>query len=335
MPLQGEVVQEYLRKFPNTGSLTLARIVYNDNKELFNTVETARNRIRYYRGAHGNGNRQSITNKDFFRPLGTGADTFPSLPEGFTSIDEWEIFKITGDHKVLILGDIHIPYHSREAVEVAIKKGKESNPDIILLNGDIFDFFTISRWEKDPRKRNFKLEIEMCKQFLEYLRYNFPNAEIIFKQGNHEERYENYMFIKAPELVGIENFTFANILDFEKFGILEISEMKPIKLNECFIIHGHEYKFSISNPVNPARGLYLRSKVNCITNHFHQSSAHSEKDIEDKVTSCWSLGHLSEPHPKYMPLNKWNHGFATVETFGDKLFNVNSYKIIDNQIYSE
>ena len=334
MSIQGEVVQEYLKKFPNTGSRTLSRIVYNDNKELFSSTEAARFVIRYYRGAAGNKIERVSTN-EFFKEHGTGADTFPSLPEGFTSIDEWEIIKITGNYKVLILGDIHIPYHSKQATEIAIKKGVEYQPDIIILNGDIFDFFTISQWEKDPRKRNFKLEIEMCKQFFEYLRYNFPKAEIIFKQGNHEERYERYMFIKAPELVGIENFSFSNILNFEQFGISEISEMKPIKLNECFVIHGHEYRFSISNPVNPARGLYLRSKVNCITNHFHQSSSHSEKDIEDKVTTCWSLGHLSDPHPKYMPLNKWNFGFATVDMFGDILFNVNSYKIIDDKIYSE
>lgn len=52
-------------------------------------------------------------------------------------------------------------------------------------------------------------------------------------------------------------------------------------------------------------------------------------------TMCWSLGHLSEEHPKYMPLNKWNQGFATMETFGEKDFNVNSYKIIDDKVYSE
>jgi len=189
--------------------------------------------------------------------------------------------------------------------------------------------------QKDPRKRQFAEEIKTCKLFLEWLRNQFPKAEIIFKQGNHEERYDSYMFLKAPELLGLPNFEFNTILDFQRLNIAEVKDMRPIKFNELFVIHGHEYKFAISNPVNPARGLYLRSKVNSITNHFHQSSSHSEKDIEDKITSCWSLGCLSDLHPDYMPLNKHNHGFGIVETVGNKLFNVYPYKIIDNEIYSE
>lgn len=330
----GETVKAYLEKFPNSGSHTLARIIYNENKELFTNIETVRSRIRYYRGSCGEKLRSKVADDKYFRTY-EETSPFPSLPEGKESIEEWEVVKIVGDHKILVVGDIHLPYHVKRVVEIAIEKGKKHEVDIIMLNGDIFDFYAISRWEKDPRRRNFSEEIKVCKQFLEWLRYQFPNAEIIFKQGNHEERYFRYLWVKAPELLSIPEFDFANVLGFDKLGIMEIKNMMPIKFNELFVIHGHEYKFSISNPVNPARGLYLRSKVNAISNHFHQSSSHSEKDIEDKVTACWSLGCLCDLHPEYMPLNKHNHGFAVVETNGDKLFNVFPYKIIDNNIYSE
>lgn len=334
MELQGRTIEKYLKRFPSAGSLTLARIIYNENKELFASVESVRGSIRYRRGASGEKNFGKLKNKEFLRET-PEITSFPELPEGITSLDEWEILKITGDHKVLILNDIHLPYHVKRVVELSIEKGLNHNVDIVLLNGDIFDFFSISKWQKDPRKRDFAGEIKVCKQFLEWLRHKFPKAEIIFKLGNHEERLENYMFIKAPELLGVPTFEFKKILELDKYGIQEVDGMKPIKLNECFVIHGHEYKFAISNPVNPARGLYLKSKVNAIAGHFHQSSSHSEKDIEDKVTSCWSLGCLCDLHPDYMPLNKHNHGFGVIEMNGDKLFNVFPYKIIDNQIYSE
>jgi hypothetical protein len=31
------------------------------------------------------------------------------------------------------------------------------------------------------------------------------------------------------------------------------------------------------------------------------------------VTTTWSVGCLSELHPAYMPINKWNWGVASVE----------------------
>jgi predicted phosphodiesterase len=331
MALQGDVVKKYLDKFPNTSSRALSRIIYNENKKIFTTESSAYFTVRYYRNAAG---KRSAKNSPHLTPF-EGGNAFPKLPEGITSLDNWEIVKITGDHNVLIMGDIHIPYHVKSIVEIAVKTAKKRKIDIVLLNGDIFDFFAISRWEKDPTKRDLSKEINVCLQFLEWLRHKFPHARIIFKHGNHEERYERYMWLKAPELLKIDNFSFPNLFHFSQYGIEEVKDMKPIKLNELFVIHGHEYKFSISNPVNPARGLYLRSKKNAITNHFHQSSSHSEKDIEDKVTTCWSLPCMCDLHPDYMPLNKHNHGFGIVETSGDKFFNVSAYKIIDGRIFSE
>ena len=157
---------------------------------------------------------------------------------------------------------------------------------------------------------------------------------MIYKIGNHEERYIRYMKVKAPELLGIPDFDFENVFKLDNYGIELIADKRPIKLNKLFILHGHEYVYSISNPVNPARGLYLRTKENTICGHFHQSSSHSENNIEDEFTTTWSVGHLSEAHPQYMPLNKWNEGFAIIETTGNKLFQVHNYKIIDKEIYT-
>lgn len=50
--LQGEVVKEWLAKWPNLPSKQLARMIYNsdDNNKLFNSAEHVRTSIRYYRG---------------------------------------------------------------------------------------------------------------------------------------------------------------------------------------------------------------------------------------------------------------------------------------------
>ena len=75
----------------------------------------------------------------------------------------------------------------------------------LILNGDICDHYANSRFEADPKHRDFKVEVESVRFFLHGLRKRFPNAQIVYKHGNHEERYEKYLRAKAPELLGLED----------------------------------------------------------------------------------------------------------------------------------
>jgi hypothetical protein len=90
-------------------------------------------------------------------------------------------YKLPINHNnILIIGDIHVPYHNIQALTLALKYGLENEVNTILLNGDIIDFYAISRFEKDPRKRNFGHEVLMTRQFLATLRKLFPNAAIYY-----------------------------------------------------------------------------------------------------------------------------------------------------------
>jgi predicted phosphodiesterase len=234
---------------------------------------------------------------------------------------------------VLVLADIHLPYHDRDALLLALKYGLDRKADTILLNGDTADFFAVSHWERDPRKRDLPGEIAAVRTFLEALREGFPKARIIFKLGNHEERWERYLFAKAPEVVGLDIFELGKILEFDDLGIEEVRDMRPIRLGKLNVIHGHEYRFALSNPVNPARGFYLRAKTHVLGAHLHQSSQHTEKSLEGLVIGTWSTGCLCGLHPDYRPLNNWSHGFAFVEVVKDGGFHVANPRIIGGNIY--
>jgi hypothetical protein len=99
------------------------------------------------------------------------------------------------------------------------------------------------------------------------------------------------------------------------------------------VLHGHEYRFPITNPVNPARGLFLRAKALAMCFHFHQTSQHSERNLAGKIMSTWSIGGLMDLHPDYRPLNNWNHGFAIVPFNSSGEFEVESYRIIGGKAY--
>ncbi|NPV12740.1 MAG: hypothetical protein HPY57_13215 [Ignavibacteria bacterium] len=241
-------------------------------------------------------------------------------------------FEITGDHNILVLSDIHIPYHSEQALEIAVNSGKRKKIDTVILNGDIIDCYAVSRWERDPDKRFLRDEIMLTREFIHYLRQKFKSADIIFKYGNHEERYIKYLYKKAPELFGISEMQLKSLLHLDKYGVTTLENKEPIKVNELFILHGHEY-FATYNIVSPARSIYNKTKKNTLIGHYHQPSTYSEPNLDGHYITCWSSGCLSNLYPAYMPLNKWSWGFVELETYGQKEFNVFNYRIINNKVY--
>lgn len=325
------VVAEYIRRFPKAASLTLARLAYKENPSLWSNIEAARDSIRYVRGASGKIKRRLATNPRAPQPPG---NPFGDLPEPIKSFDEeWGAVQLQGPAKCLVLCDLHIPFYDKAAVVESIKYGVDRNADTVILLGDIGDFFAESFWEKDPRKRDFPGELKAVKAFLGVLREQFSKARIVYKLGNHEDRHLRYMRVKAPELLGVPEFEFDAILDLANFGITSVGDNRPIRLGKLNMIHGHEYKFAISNPVNPARGLYLRGKSHGVCGHFHQSSNHTETTIEGKVISTWSIGALCDMHPEYRPLNNWSQGFAFVEVDAGGAFHVQNLRIVNGQVY--
>ncbi len=324
-------LKELLASNPELSNFQAAKLAYKKHPELWATLDSCNCMVRYLRGAMGNRTRR-------FQAHGTGQDRVRRngvlpLPKPLTHFNKWAAVSFDGPIRALVLSDIHLPYHDKRALNIALKKGEKDKVNFILLNGDTFDFYGISRWEKDPRKRDFPGEIQIGKDFLAHLRSRFPKAKIVFKWGNHDERWDIHFKQKAPELLGIPEFELESIFQFDRLKIQSVKEMRPIKLGELHIIHGHEYRFPIANPVNAARGFFLRTGLSCIGGHLHQTSQHSQKRMDDHVVTCWSTGCLCDLHPDYAPLNQWNHGFARVDIDKNGAYDVRNLRIIHGKAY--
>jgi predicted phosphodiesterase len=301
-------------------TLKLARIIYNDNPLLFNSLETARTALRSIEGKSGT--RVAVRKE---------VDARPKNPYNLPQSDEavYEPYNLDAK-RLLVLSDIHIPYHSIDALTCAFDYAKKEKPDAILLNGDTIDFFGLSRFMKDPKKRSVAHELQAFKELVDVIKKTF-NAKIYYKMGNHCERYEHFLWMKAHELVGIEEFDFSNIIKARAEGIEIIKDKRIMKAGDLNIIHGHEFGGSVFSPVNIARGLFLKGKVSAMQGHNHQSSSHSESNMNGEITTTWSLGCLCELHPAYLPINKWNHGFAIVDIDG-RNFEVRNKNIHKGQV---
>ena len=311
----------YCREYPKTSSIGLARLLKQDFPLLFNSVDHARDMIRVYRGAHGKVGKNSLGDRMTPR----------QIPEPIhIKYEPYQLPK--ANDNCLLLYDIHIPFHDKQAVEIAVAYGVEHKVNTVLLMGDIIDFYEISRFLKKPDEATFTEEREQFWAFIDYLNEKLPHAQIFWYEGNHEKRWQTYMLSHAPEIFNVTDFTIPELFNLRELGITWLSHCEFIRAGKVNILHGHEY-FGGMSSVNPARWLFLKAKTNAIMGHRHQVSSHSGKDINGKVTSCWSVGCLSQLNPEYMPLNEWSQGFLHLRIFPDESFLVKNKTIINGKLF--
>jgi hypothetical protein len=211
-------------------------------------------------------------------------------------------------------------------------KFEEESVDSILINGDLLDFYQLSFHEKDPRQVHFKDEIEAGKEFLAYIRDRFAGIPIYYITGNHENRFERYLRIKASELLDMDEFRLDVILHVAEYRIEVIPFRSKVVFGDYTIEHGD--KIPGAGGVVPARTLLMRLKANSIVNHFHKSSESSQRVFgvgEPTVIKAYSLGCLCDLNPEYMEINEWNHGFAIMKKI-DNIVTVSNYRIEGNII---
>lgn len=315
-----EIIKKYLIRFPDLPTLTLAKKIYKEHPDFIN-IENIRTNIRRLRGQNGDRERQR-KDKTFFKPEGS-RNPF-KLPESHADIYEPYIIN---QSKVLILSDLHFPYQHNDAITSALNYGLEKQVNCILINGDLLDLATISRHERNWRDRSVFEEFESVKTFLKTLRATFPDAKIIYKLGNHDERFEKYLFVKAPEIFDCVDFKLEILLRLGELRIEIVKDKLPIKIGNLTVLHGHELVGG-SGGANPAYGAFVKTLSNVLIGHFHKTSNYVQSTMHGDVISVYSQGCLCGLHPLYMPINKWNLGYSYVE----HEIKTGQF-IIDNKVY--
>lgn len=304
-------------EYPDTPTRTLAKRLAAEFKC---SIEAARVQLRTLRGAKG----KRPANQAIVKRAKGKAGWKPEMPPSLS--DEWTPF-ILDTGRVGIISDVHIPYHAETAFGAAVAYLKKQRIDCLLINGDLADFYTISRFQKDPRKRDMRTEVSLVRQGLAWLRSQFTSARIVWKLGNHEERWQHFLWNHAPEICDLEQVQLDRVCDVERYGVEIVDDQRPVVCGDLPILHGHELPRGISSPVNAARGAFMRTMHTVAVGHLHRTSTHSEPDMWGAETVCWSFGCLCDMRPEYARFNKWNWGFGLADVASSGTFDLENLRI--------
>ena len=245
-----------------------------------------------------------------------------------------------GERKAFLMYDAHIPYHDERAYNVAVDYARTWDPDEIGIVGDYVDFKDVSHWKDDPRRMPFTNEVALIKAHIRALRETFPDKRIFYIEGNHESRLARFLWTKAPELCGLPELTIPRLLDLEPLGVEYISNVDrmnhnipPFRLGKLYLLHGHEINLG-SGTVNLARTMYLKTHVNVIFGHHHQSQHYIFKKLNSEHEGSWSVGCLCKLSENYAPMNNWVHGFCTLKYNPiTGFFKIRNKMIIGGQVF--
>jgi hypothetical protein len=316
-----------------TQNRTLAKMLLQKYPLLFKDIETARTAIRNVQGKTGNKfkTRMNVTITTFTEHLSKLREQH-KVNEGM-KIDT-SPYKINKTFKkVLVISDLHIPFCDLKALDLALEYGYKANVDAVIINGDLLDFTSVSRFLSRPNEMRMLDNVEEGKKMLRYIK-DALGCKVIFHEGNHSVRVEHYLISKAPEFWGLPSVELKNLLGCDEMGIDHVSNIRTMHLGKLTIAHGNHIVRGIFAPVNPARGVFIKSNASVLISHVHRSSEHIETDIKGKVTGCWSIGCLTTTQPEFNPMvSKHNMGFAIVEiesSQGD--FVVDNRKIIEYKV---
>lgn len=126
----------------------------------------------------------------------------------------------------VVYGDSHFPFQDDSALNLVKYVIKDTKPDFVLHTGDLVDCWQISRFDKDPSRRDtLQDNIDEAAAHLGEIAALAPQAKRVLLEGNHEARLTAAIWRLdgaqrefAKLRVFQDTLTWPRLLDLEKIG---------------------------------------------------------------------------------------------------------------------
>ncbi len=209
----------------------------------------------------------------------------------------------------VILSDVHVPFQDRNVCNMALAFIREHKPSTIHLLGDISDFYSVSRFVKDPlRKEDLQSDLDNTKAFLYKVRDSAPDARIIFSEGNHEFRLRRYLASEARALALLDSMKIEKLLGLDELKIMFRQHDKPYRIGSLLFTHGQLIrKWSAYS----ARAHFEKYGCCVIHGHSHRLGSFYHRDVKDTYVA-YENGCLCNLNPDYCTAPDWQHGWSVV-----------------------
>jgi predicted phosphodiesterase len=240
--------------------------------------------------------------------------------------------------KTIIANDFHGQFRDRKTCDLLFGFIKREDPDSIILNGDIVDFWEISKFKKNPAKKrelNLKREIkDVFENILCPVRDSAIDANIYYTEGNHETRLQTYLWSESPALADLDELQLENLLKFSDVDIeyikgteLEEDQEGGIWVGDIFVYHGTLVR---QKSGYTAHAELDKNDCSGISGHTHRDGKATKRGRQGQ--KCWWENFcMCGLKPSYVKgIANWNQGWSII-TEKDGKPDVEQIAVIDHR----
>lgn len=252
--------------------------------EQFDTSEAA---VRRFRARHG-----LATPRPEDLEIVTGAK---SIEWGFGAAQPVE--PAGGDYELVMVGsDMHFPYQDDRVINGFLSLIKTVRPDRVILNGDINDYFQLSRFNTGfERMDTLQDEIDQANEFRRRVRRAAPNAIIDETEGNHDNRLRTYVAHQSRAMQSLRALRPDSLIPYDELEINWHPGCGFLLRDDFLVKHGTAYS---STPGGTARAEFNLNGISGISGHVHR---HEQTARHSYGSACWTVsGTMSRLDPDYI-----------------------------------
>lgn len=129
------------------------------------------------------------------------------------------------DQLILGISDVHDIMVDRFWLRVVLETAKRAQPDIICIDGDLFDCPEFGKYDVDPREWGVVERISFVhEEVLHPLRKACPKAQIDLIEGNHEARLVKHLADATPAMRAV-------LSDLHGWELQDLFLLKDLEIN--------------------------------------------------------------------------------------------------------
>ncbi len=228
---------------------------------------------------------------------------------------------------IAVINDTQNPFQDKISLSLVETFLFEAQPDILVYNGDCNDFYQISKFDKDPRRiADLQSDVDNTKAMFCRQRKGLPNTRMVLVDGNHEDRWQKFLWTKAPELSSLTCLTTDELFSLKEYDIEHVNYECGIKINDIFlIIHGNLASVHSSYT---AKRMFEKHGGCGICAHTHRGGSYYKRN-RFGTWGWWENFCLCSLYPDWIQNPDWVQGFSLIH-FRGKRFWIEQIPIIDH-----
>lgn len=197
---------------------------------------------------------------------------------------------------VVFVSDIHVPYEDFRMVNASVALINDLQPHRVVLNGDIADFFQLSRFNKGlDRLDTLQEELDAANTRRMQYRMAAPNAVIDETEGNHDSRLRTFVQTNARALTSLRNLQPAALNAWTENEINPHGEQGFLLRPEFLVRHGTSVRGEAGAT---AKAELTSAGISGVSGHTHRLANYTKAGYVQR--SWWEGGCLCRTDPDYV-----------------------------------